>query len=77
MTAHISQLLNPPLHPGALLACALIFFLNCFWLTPRINQARDDGKLGAFKALQWASVALNMVQLFVFVWMLVPTGAPA
>jgi len=77
MAAHISQLSNPPLPQGALLACALMFFLNCFWLTRRINQARDDGKPGALKALHWAGAALNMVQLIVFVWMLVPAGAPA
>ena len=58
----------------ALLACALVFFFNCFWLTPRINRARDDKQPAAFKTLHWMSVGTNMVQLFVFVWLLLPTG---
>jgi hypothetical protein len=59
---------------SALLACALIFFSNCFWLTPRINQARDDKQATTFKTLHWLSVGLNMVQLLVFIWLLIPKG---
>ena len=62
------------LRQWALLACALIFFFNCFWLTPRINQARDNKQSATFKTLHWMSVGTNMVQLFVFVWLLFPTG---
>jgi predicted DCC family thiol-disulfide oxidoreductase YuxK len=51
---------------SALMASALIFFFNCFWLTPRINQARDDKQAANFKALHWLSVRFNMVQLLVF-----------
>lgn len=58
----------------ALLACALGFFFNCLWLTPRINQARDDKQTATFKTLHWTSVGCNMVQLLVFVWLLFPTG---
>ena len=57
-----------------LLVCALVFFFNCFWLTPRINQARDNKQSATFKTLHWMSVGTNMVQLFVFVWLLLPTG---
>ena len=60
-----------------LLGCALIFFFNCFWLTPRINQARDDKQATSFKVLHWLSVVLNMVQLIVFIALLVPSGGPA
>lgn len=59
---------------SALLACALIFFFNCFWLTPRVNQARDNKQHSAFKTLHWLSVGLNMVQLLAFIWLLIPTG---
>ena len=62
---------------SALLACALIFFFNCFWLTPRINQARNEKQASNFKTLHWISVGLNMVQLLVFVWLLIPTGNAA
>ena len=61
-------------HPWALLACALVFFLNCFWITPRINLARDDKQAATFKTLYWLSVGFNMVQLLIFVWLLLPTG---
>jgi hypothetical protein len=59
---------------SVLVACALIFFLNCYWLTPRINQARDDKQTAAFKALHWTSVGFNMVQLLAFIWLLMSTG---
>lgn len=58
-------------HQWNLLGCALVFFLNCFWLTPRINKARDEGQGTTFKALHWASVSLNMIQLIAFIWMLI------
>ena len=60
--------------PLTLLACALVFFFNCFWLPPRINQARDDKQASSFKALHWISVGFNMIQLLVFIFLLFPTG---
>ena len=63
-----------PIRQSALLACALVFFFNCFWLTPRINQARDDKHAAAFKTLHWLSVGFNMLQLLVFIWLLIATG---
>jgi hypothetical protein len=62
------------LRQSALLASAVIFFFNCFWLTPRINQARDDKKAKIFKTLHWLSVGFNMAQLIIFIWLLIPTG---
>ncbi len=59
---------------SALLTCALIFFFNCFWLTPRINQASDDKQPSTFKVLHWISVGLNMAQLLIFIWLLIPIG---
>jgi hypothetical protein len=60
---------------AALIACALVFFFNCIWLTPRINQARDDKQGGHFKVLHYLSVSFNMLQLVVFIWLLVPVGS--
>jgi FtsH-binding integral membrane protein len=57
---------------AALMACALVFFFNCFWLTPRINEARDEKQGSHFKLLHWTSVGLNMLQLLVFIWLLIP-----
>lgn len=62
-------------HQWTLLGCALVFFLNCFWLTPRINKARDEGQEATFKALHWTSVSLNMIQLIAFIWALIPSGS--
>lgn len=61
---------SKPAPQVALLACTLIFFFSCFWLTPRINHARDEKNSVVFKRLHWASVGLNLVQLFTFVWLL-------
>ena len=59
---------------AALLTCALVFFFSCFWLTPRINRARDEKQSSAFKTLHWLSAGLNMVQLLVFIVLLLPAG---
>jgi len=58
----------------ALLACAVVFFFSCFWLTPRINLARDNKQSAHFKTLHWLSVGLNMAQLLTFIWLLLPGG---
>lgn len=65
---------NTPTHQVALLACTLVFFFSCFWLTPRINRARDEKSGAAFKRLHWTSVGLNMAQLFTFIWLLFALG---
>lgn len=51
--------------------CSLLFFLNVFWLTPRINQARDSKDQKTFNLLHRTSVGINLVQLAVMVWLLV------
>lgn len=67
---------NDAINLAALLGCALVFYFSCFWLTPRINQARDDKKATAFKTLHWLSVVLNMTQLLVFIWLLFLSKQP-
>ncbi len=59
---------------AVLIGCAVVFFFSCFWLTPRINRARDDQQTATFKWLHWASVGLNMAQLLVFIAWLVSYG---
>lgn len=51
--------------------CALVFFFSVFWLTPRINLARDNKDEKTFKVLHYTSVGLNLVQLAVMIWLLV------
>ena len=50
--------------------CAAVFFFSVYWLTPRINLARDNKQLKTFNRLHYTSVGLNLLQLFVFVWIL-------
>jgi hypothetical protein len=53
---------------------ALLFFFNCYVLIPRINAARDAGRDQTFKMLHWVSVAINLVQLAGFIWILIAHG---
>lgn len=55
----------------SLLVCAVTFFFSCFWLTPRINAAKDKGRMQSFNRLHYTSVGLNFIQLGVLVWLLV------
>jgi hypothetical protein len=60
-----------PLTQISLGLCAVVFFFNLFWLTPRINRARDNKDEKTFKVLHYTSVGLNLVQLVVMIWLLV------
>ena len=70
-TAIAAVLSGAILLQGSLAAVALVFFLSRFWLTPLVNQARDNHQSQRFKQLHALSVGLNLVQLIVFVWILV------
>ena len=70
-TAIAAVLSGAILLQGSLAAVALVFFLSRFWLTPLVNQARDNHQTRRFKQLHALSVFLNLVQLIVFVWILV------
>ena len=60
-----------PIAQISLGVCALGFFFSVFWLTPRINQARDAKDEKAFNFLHYTSVGLNLLQLAVMIWLLV------
>ena len=60
-----------PLVQISLAACALIFYFSIFWLTPRINLARDNKQFKTFNILHYTSVGLNLLQLAVFAWILI------
>lgn len=51
--------------------CALVFFFSVFWLTPRINLARDNKATQTFNRLHFTSVGLNLLQLAVMIWLLI------
>ena len=72
----ISSALAAGLHQSLLAqlslgACALVFFFSVFWLTPRINRARDSKQMQTFNRLHYTSVGLNVAQLVVMIWLLV------
>ena len=70
-TAAAAALSATPSVQIGLAVCAFLFFLSRFWLTPRVNRARDEKQAQTFKALHFLSVALNMLQLVFFIWVLV------
>jgi Domain of unknown function (DUF4149) len=59
-----------PVAQTSLAACALVFFFSCFWLTPRINAAKDSKRMQTFNVLHYTSVGLNLIQLAVMIWLL-------
>ena len=70
-TAAAAALSATPSMRTGLAVCAFLFFFSRFWLTPRVNRARDDKQVQTFKTLHFLSVALNMLQLVFFIWVLV------
>ena len=60
-----------PIAKLSLSLCALVFYFSVFWLTPRINLARDNKDEKTFKVLHYTSVGLNLLQLAVMIWLLV------
>lgn len=54
----------------SLAVCAVVFYFSVFWLTPRINLARDNKQLKTFNRLHYTSVGLNLLQLAAFIWIL-------
>lgn len=51
--------------------CALLFALTLFYLTGKINEAKDQGQHHRFHLLHGASVAINLFQLITFIYILV------
>ena len=76
-TAAAAALAGSFLVQTSLAAVAAVFFLSRFWLTPQVNRARDNQQSRRFKQLHATSVALNLVQLIVFVWVLVKSAGAA
>ncbi len=57
--------------------CAAVFFFSVFWLTPRINLAKDNKQVQRFNLLHYASVGLNLAQLAVMIWILIKSAVAA
>ncbi len=72
MTSTVAAVLSSlPIGQLGLSLCALAFFFNVFWLTPRINLARDSQREKDFKILHYSSVGLNLLQLAVMIGLLI------
>jgi hypothetical protein len=54
-----------------LAVCAALFAFTLFYLTDKINHAKDTGKTKLFHWLHGASVVINLFQLAVFTYLLV------
>jgi Domain of unknown function (DUF4149) len=71
ITSTVAALFSTSISTQILLAgTGLMFFFSCWGLTPLINRSNDDGRLRTFKWLHGSSVALNIFQLGLFIWLL-------
>lgn len=53
-----------------LASCALLFAFTLFYLTGKINQAKDQGQSRRFHLLHGASVVINLFQLITYIYLL-------
>ena len=51
--------------------CAALFAFTLFYLTGKINLAKDEGKSRQFHILHGLSVVINVFQLIVFIYLVV------
>jgi hypothetical protein len=51
--------------------CAALFAFTLFYLTEKINHAKDSGQNRQFHVLHGASVVINLFQLISFIYLLV------
>jgi Domain of unknown function (DUF4149) len=54
-----------------LAACAALFAFTLFYLTGKINSAKDSGQNRQFHLLHGASVVINVFQLITFIYLLI------
>lgn len=50
--------------------CASLFAFTLFYLTDKINQAKDSGQTRKFHVLHGSSVVINLIQLIIFIYLL-------
>lgn len=56
-----------------LIACAILFAFTLFFLTGKINAAKDGGENKRFHILHGLSVLINVAQLCIFIFLLIKT----
>ena len=52
--------------------CGTFFVILTAYLTPRINAAKDTGQMNKFDFLHKLSVLINVIQIALFVYPLIP-----
>ena len=63
---------EPEINNKLILAlCAALFAFNFFYLTGKINEAKDKHRTSQFHWLHGASVIINLLQLICFVYLLI------
>jgi len=50
--------------------CASLFAFTLFYLTDKINKAKDSGQTRQFHVLHVLSVVINLLQLVIFIYLL-------
>jgi hypothetical protein len=64
-------LVQDPIAQYLLIGCAALFAFTLFYLTGKINQAKDLGLNKQFHIFHGLSVVINVVQLIIFIYLLV------
>lgn len=59
-----------PVNRLYLIACVILFAFTLFFLTGRINAAKDEGRNKQFHVLHGLSVVINVIQLGIFIYLL-------
>jgi len=54
--------------------CAALFSFTLFYLTGKINSAKDSGQSRQFHLLHGTSVVINLFQLITFIYLLVKSS---
>jgi hypothetical protein len=71
LTVISAFLVTTPISQYLLIGCVALFTFTLFYLTGKINQAKDLGLNKQFHILHGLSVVINLVQLIVFIYLLV------
>jgi hypothetical protein len=70
-----SLLANDALISSLTFICAVLFAIAQFILTPAINKASDNKDKKRFGLLHGLSVAINVLQLGIFIYILWPSAS--
>jgi len=70
IVAVIASMLSGKSSESLALVTGAVIFVFSLWLTPRINHAKDNHQHTLFNRLHILSVALNLLVIFIYIWVL-------